>query len=326
MHSIWGRVHVVTPRRNKAAGEVPPLLRQHLQHLLEEHIGRKDAIEVCINRPEEVWIETAKGWERKVIKGLTAQAFHDFLSTLATEQQQAFSDSVPFLATTIPGYDFRIQGVGGAVAADGVCIAIRCGRAQRFPIEPYFSDQDAARRLIELVKRGGNILVAGPTGSGKTTFLNSLLQYIPLQLRLALVEDAKELVVDHPNHFRLLKSKSGTDIAKVTWEQIVDALMRLRPDGILFSEIDIRNTVVFLLLMNTGHKYCFATIHANEGANQAIKRMVLNAQLGGLSGGPELVREYATQELDAVVFVKKEEIPGQGRKYSATVEFLEDMR
>lgn len=316
---------------------VPPLLRQHLRSLLDRYLNRPDAIEVCINRPGEVWIETNAGWETKKDAALTVPALNDFLSTLATFRQQRYDDMVPFLSTTIPGYEFRIQAVGGAVAAEGVAMAIRCGRAQRYAISGYFKDElaeatalieayidnaDEASRLIEAVKAGANVLVAGPTGSGKTTFLNSLLAHIPLDLRLGLVEDSRELVVDHPNHFRLLKSKTGTDIAKVTWEQIVDGLMRLRPDGILFSEIDIRNTVPFLLLMNTGHKWCFATIHANEGAPQAIRRMVLNAQLGGLSGGSALVEQYALQELDIVAFVHKGRTKDGRKAWRTSVEYL----
>jgi len=327
---------VVKPS-SKITEKVPPLLRQHLARLLDRYLSRPDAIEICINRPGEVWIETDNGWEKHNDQAITVQACDDFLSALATLRGQVYSDMMPFLGTTIPGYNFRLQAVGKSVAAEGIVMAIRCGRAKRWPIAGYFApaeegcvieqaaeNVDEAARLIELVRRGGNILVAGPTGSGKTSYLNSLLQHVPLDLRLGLVEDSQELVVDHANHFRLLKSKTGTDLAKVSYEQIVDAMMRLRPDGILFSEIDVRNTVPFLLLMNTGHKCCFSTIHANEGATQAIKRMVLNAQLGGLEGGAGLVREYATQELDAVVFVHRTRTASGRRQYRATVEYLKE--
>lgn len=307
----------------KQQSQVPPLLRQHLKTLLDRYLSRPDAIEVCINRPGEVWIETDAGWEVKKDPALTVGAFNDFLSTLATGRHQRYDDATPFLGTTIPGYEFRTQAVGGAVAAEGIVMATRCGRSQRFPISAYFDNQDEAARLIETVKAGANVLVAGPTGSGKTTFLNSLLVHIPMDRRLGLVEDARELVVDHPNHFRLLKSKTGTDVAKVSWEQIVDSLMRLRPDGILFSEIDIRNTVPFLLLMNTGHKWCFATIHANEGAQEAIRRMVLNAQIGGMEGGAALVEQYALQELDLVVFVHKTRTKEGKKMWRATTEYLD---
>lgn len=333
--------------RTSSRTAVPPLLRQHLR-MLDPYLQLAGVREFSINRPGEAWIETAGGgYQVKKDNALTVVALNDFLSNLATHRGQRYDDQVPFLSTTIPGYDFRIQAVGGAVAADGICLSIRCGTGQRYPIEGYFTDldsfadatpedtaiveayignKDMAARLIEAVKRGANVLVAGPTGSGKTTFLNSLLKHIPLHLRLGLVEDSRELVVDHPNHFRLLKSKTGTDIAKVSWEQIADALMRLRPDGILFSEIDIRNTVPFLLLMNTGHKWCFATIHANEGAPQAIRRMVLNAQLGGLAGAAALVEQYALQELDLVAFVHKGRTKDGREAWRTTVEYLKDKR
>jgi type IV secretion system protein VirB11 len=75
--------------------------------------------------------------------------------------------------------------------------------------------------------------VSGGTGSGKTTLLNSLLREIDNNDRIVTLEDSKELIIKQPNHIRLLKSKTGTDVAKLTYKDFINVIMRLRPDRIL---------------------------------------------------------------------------------------------
>ena len=143
-------------------------------------------------------------------------------------------------------------------------------------------------------------MVAGGTSSGKTTFLNSLIQAIPNETRLIVIEDTQELVVDQPNNVRILKSKTGTDVAGVTYPAIINACMRLRPDSLLLGEFDIENTLPFLRLLNTGHGGSMATIHANS-ASGALKALVKNATLS-ISGSPDAVVGYARDAFDSVAF------------------------
>lgn len=289
-----------------------PLLAQHLQPL-QRYFKRADVVEVCMNQPGEVRLETLSGWEVKADSSLSLDRMRGLASILATLSGQEFSVETPILSTSIPGLGFRVQIVSGAMVASGFSMSIRVGRAQRYPLSNYMEEGEASR-LSKAISSGRNILVAGGTSSGKTTFMNSAIQHIPSDQRIITVEDSRELVVDQPNTVNMMKSKSGTDLAKVSYRDIINAILRMRPDRVLMGELDIENTVPFLRLLNTGHGGSMATIHA-DSPHEAFSAMVLNAQLAGLQGP---VEEYARKALDIVVHLKRVD----RQTFEATVDYL----
>lgn len=289
-----------------------PLLEQHLQPL-QRYFKRADVVEVCLNRPEEVRLETLSGWEVKQDKALTLERMRGLAQILATLSGQEFSIETPILSTSIPGLGFRVQIVSGAMVASGFSMSIRVGRAQRYALTNYMEAPEA-EKLTEAIRSGKNILVAGGTSSGKTTFMNSAIQHIPTDQRIITVEDSRELIVDQPNTVNMMKSKSGTDLAKVTYRDIINAILRMRPDRVLMGELDIENTVPFLRLLNTGHGGSMATIHA-DSPQEAFGAMVLNAQLAGLVGP---VEEYARKALNVIVHLKRVD----RRTFRASVDYL----
>lgn len=281
------------------------ILKKDLRHL-EKYFKQKDVVEICINEPGTVWLETFDGWIKKQDKALTLKTLTQMMTNLATVRGQKFDDYHPTLATSIPEYGYRVQAVGNSLAERGISISIRIAQARRFPIESYMSAADA-KELIEAIRVGKSILVAGGTSSGKTTFLNSAIQEIPETTRVLVIEDTKELVIDQPNSPRWIRSKTGTDLGRTTWKDVINTAMRFRPDRILMGELDIENTVPFLRMLNAGHAGSMATVHAN-GTMEAIDAIVQNAQLdreNGLGGGPELVTRYATKSLDIVVYIER---------------------
>ncbi|MCP3943199.1 MAG: Flp pilus assembly complex ATPase component [Desulfobacteraceae bacterium] len=291
------------------------LLKQHLKPL-EKYFNQKNVVELCINEPGSIWIETLDGWQEKKDKNLTLQSLNFMVSALATAQGQTFDETTPFLATALPEFGFRVQAVGEGLADSGICIAIRIAQAQRFDLESYMSKTDA-KELKKNIKIGKTILIVGGTSSGKTTFFNSMIRVIPKDVRLVVIEDTKELVVDQPNTVRWLKSKTGTDVAQVTYVDIINSAMRVRPDRILMGELDLHNTVPFLRLLNAGHGGSMATLHAN-GTKEAIDAIVLNSQLSGLQGGPELITEYAKKALDIIVYIERK----NRRTFKAIAEYI----
>lgn len=266
-----------------------------------------------MNQPEEVRLETLQGWEVKPDKALTLERLRGLAQILATSSGQEFSVETPMLSTSIPGLGYRVQIVSGAMVASGFSMSIRVGRAQRYPLENYMEASEASK-LVEAIRTGKNILVAGGTSSGKTTFMNSAIQHIPNEQRIITVEDSRELVVDQPNTVNMMKSKSGTDLAKVSYRDIINAILRMRPDRVLMGELDIENTVPFLRLLNTGHGGSMATIHA-DSPQEAFGAMVLNAQLAGLAGP---VEDYARKALDVIVHLKRVD----RRTFRASVDYL----
>ena len=293
-----------------------PLIRQALAPL-EPHFKTKDLVELCINKPYEVWLETRNGWISKTDKKLSLEWFHDFSTIIATHSEQKFDDFNPILSTHIPHYGYRLQVTGGALVDSKMSLSIRVGTASLYPLDSYMNEIES-NRLRNAVLSSKTVLVAGGTSSGKTTFLNSLVDIIPHDQRIIAIEDTKELIVPHKNFTRMMKSKSGTDLAKTTYKDIINACMRLRPDRLLMGELDIENTMPFLRIINTGHGGSLATVHADSTAG-AIDAIVLNARLSGAQGSDDDIRRYALNSIDAIVHLHRE----SRSKYVATVEYFE---
>jgi type IV secretion system protein VirB11 len=133
-----------------------------------------------------------------------------------------------------------------------------------------------------------NILVSGPTGSGKTTYTKALIREIPSHERLITIEDAQELVLDrHPNHVRLFYSKDDQGLAKVTPKQLLESCLRMKPDRILLAELRAEEAFDYLRNVNSGHPGSITSVHA-ASAELAFEQMVLLVKQS--RGGQELAR------------------------------------
>jgi type IV secretion system protein VirB11 len=125
------------------------------------------------------------------------------------------------------------------------------------------------------VRSRKNILVSGPTGSGKTTWTKALIREIPSDERLITIEDAKELVLDrHPNHVRLFYSKDDQGLARVTPKQLLESCLRMKPDRILLAELRAEEAFDYLRNVNSGHPGSITSVHA-ASAELAFEQLVL---------------------------------------------------
>ena len=145
---------------------------------------------------------------------------------------------------------------------------------------------EAFMRLAVVSRR--NILVSGPTGSGKTTWTKALIREIPGEERLITIEDARELVLDrHPNHVRLYYSKDGQGLAQVTPKRLLESCLRMRPDRILLAELRSEEAFDYLRNVNSGHPGSITSVHA-ASAELAFEQLVLLVKQS--AGGQELAR------------------------------------
>jgi type IV secretion system protein VirB11 len=134
-----------------------------------------------------------------------------------------------------------------------------------------------------------NILVSGPTGSGKTTFTKALIREIVPDERLITIEDAQELVLDrHPNHVRLFYSKDDQGLARVTPKQLLESCLRMKPDRILLAELRGEEAFDYLRNVNSGHPGSITSVHA-ASAELAFEQLMLLVKQS--RAGQELARE-----------------------------------
>ena len=150
-------------------------------------------------------------------------------------------------------------------------------------------DYEAFMRLA--VRSRKNILVSGPTGSGKTTWTKALIREIPPDERLITIEDAQELVLDrHPNHVRLFYSKDDQGLARVTPKQLLESCLRMKPDRILLAELRAEEAFDYLRNVNSGHP----GLHHQRPRRQRRTRLRAAGAAGQAKSGRTRSRARAT--------------------------------
>ena len=277
-------------------------------------LANPDVTELCINRPLEAFIETREGWHREPLPFADFEWCCRLAKLVANTSQQRIDATSPLLSASLPSGE-RIQVVMPPATSPG-CVAITIRR----PADQVWSIEELARRgifrgtrqagqnpddteqqLLQLLASCSyeafmrlavcsrkNILVSGPTGSGKTTWTKALIREIPSGERLITIEDAQELVLDrHPNHVRLFYSKDDQGLARVTPKQLLESCLRMKPDRILLAELRAEEAFDYLRNVNSGHPGSITSVHA-ASAELAFEQLVLLVKQN--PGGRELAR------------------------------------
>ncbi len=277
-------------------------------------LARPEVTELCINRPQEAFVETRSGWRREELPFADFGWCVRFAKLVANSTQQRVDATAPLLSASLPSGE-RVQIVLPPATTAG-CVAI----AIRRPADAVWSIEELALRgifrhtrraapaldivemqLLRLLSAGDhpefmrvavrnrkNILVSGPTGSGKTTWTKALIREIPANERLITIEDAKELVLDrHPNHVRLYYSKDDQGVARVTPKMLLECCLRMKPDRILLAELRAEEAFDYLRNVNSGHPGSITSVHA-ASAELAFEQLVLLVKQS--SAGRELPR------------------------------------
>jgi type IV secretion system protein VirB11 len=270
--------------------------------------------ELCINRPLEAFLETSAGWRREPLPFADFDWCSRLAKLVANSTQQRIDATSPLLSASLPSGE-RVQIVmPPATSAGCVAITIRRPADQVWSIEELASrgifrkartqggnlddtEQELLRSLASsdyetfmrlAVRSRKNILVSGPTGSGKTTWTKALIREIPSEERLVTIEDAQELVLDrHPNHVRLFYSKDDQGVARVTPKQLLESCLRMKPDRILLAELRAEEAFDYLRNVNSGHPGSITSVHATS-AELAFEQLVLLVKQN--QGGRDLAR------------------------------------
>jgi len=300
-------------------------------------LGRPNVTDLYINRPGELWIETLGGQiETVACPALTEPVLMRLARQIAARSAQGISRAHPLLGATLPDGS-RVQVVAPPAARESVVLAIRRHVAADRTLADYAGDgsfdqlrtgviafgtdnplrhvdtANADAFLAEAVRERRNILIAGGTSTGKTTFLNALLKEVPAEERLILIEDTPELELVHRNSVGLLAARSGLSETDVTAEDLLIAALRMRPDRIILGELRGREAFTFLRSVNTGHPGSMTTIHA-DSPQRAVEQLALLVLQSGAQLRWEDVLQYVRASVDVYVQLERD---GGRRKVSA---------
>lgn len=236
-----------------------------LQELLED----KEISEIMVNGADHIFYEKGGRLYESDRHFSSKEKLGDVIQQMAGYSNRMVNEASPIVDTRLADGS-RVNIVLEPVALDGSAISIR-----KFPERPIgMADLirmgsltgEAAEFLRVLVCSGYNIFISGGTGSGKTTFLNALSQYIPREERIITIEDSAELqLLDKPNLVRLETRNANTEgVVPITIRDLIRTALRMRPERIVVGECRGAEALDVLQAMNTGHDGSLSTGHANS--------------------------------------------------------------
>lgn len=274
-----------------------PMLREYLSPLLQ-WLRDENLTEICINRPDELWIEDREGWKSHPLDMSFRKCMH-LARLVATHNNKAVTENSPVFSGSLPEGE-RIQVIIPPACTPGtVSFTIRKPSMTDMTLADLESQgafaectpvkddlQPFEHRLMSLRQEGRisefldlavrnrrNILIAGKTGSGKTTLTRSLIRCIPQEERLVTIEDVHELFLrGHQNKVHLFYARDDEAGSRVTPKQALASCLRMKPDRILLAELRGDESWEYIKSVNTGHPGSISTIHAN-GAWETFEQL-----------------------------------------------------
>jgi type IV secretion system protein VirB11 len=240
--------------------------------LIAEALAKPDVVEIMANPDGTLWVDRA-GVGREKIGRIEQSAAETTIRLLASHMGETVTLDRPAVAGVLPRSGERFQGLLPPLAERPV-FTIRKRASIVFTLDDYVArgilpvaGADVIRRAVVDRK---NILVAGGTGSGKTTLVNAILAEPPFKSdRIVLIEDTKELQCPADDKVELLTKNTEP---RVTMTDLLRMTLRLRPDRIIIGEVRGPEALAMLKAWNTGHPGGVATIHANS-ATEALQRI-----------------------------------------------------
>ena len=279
--------------------------------------------EVMINSYNEIWIEIAGKIQKTPATFTDEDALFAAVTNIAQSVNRRIDEQNPRLDARLPN-GYRIHAVIPPCSRKGVTVAIRKFSTKQFTFQDYIRFGTLTGTVAQFLKicsqLGKNILISGGTGSGKTSLLGAMCSYIPKGQRVIVIEDASELRVEY-EHVVFFETKMANEQGEgeVTIRDLLKSSLRLRPDRIIVGEVRGAEALELINAMNTGHKGCLGTIHANS-CHDAIVRLEALAQGGDSKLSEKALQHQLSSAIDLVLQVSR--YPDGSRKVCQLAEIL----
>ncbi|BBH24769.1 hypothetical protein Back11_61140 [Paenibacillus baekrokdamisoli] len=303
----WCRLHPLT-----ASGKVQ--LVRRLFHsfrgldLLQPLMEDETVTEIMINSHEELFVERAGQLSRLPLTFESQSRLEDLIQSVVAGVNRVVNESSPIVDARLKDGS-RVHIVLPPVALKGPTMTIR-----KFPDKPLqITDlialgalsEESAEFLQQLVAAKYNIFISGGTGSGKTTFLNALSQYIPSDERIVTIEDSAELQIRNVPNLVSLETRNANTEGKgeITIRELIRASLRMRPNRIVVGEVRGGEAIDMLQAMNTGHDGSLSTGHSNSARDMMarLETMVLS----GADLPVAVIRQQIGSAIDIVVHLSR---------------------
>jgi pilus assembly protein CpaF len=271
---------------------------------LEPLLADPEVDEVMVNGPGSVWVERDGRIEPTAATFAGESDLRHAIERILSPLGRRVDEAEPLCDARLPDGS-RVNVVVPPLALDGSVLTIRRFRPRGFGPTDLVDNGTWALPLRDLLERAVrarcNVLISGGTGSGKTTTLNALTEFIGANERIVTVEDAAELRLRHPHVVRLeARPASLEGRGEVSVRRLVRNALRMRPDRIVVGEVRGAEALDMLSAMSSGHDGSLSTVHAGS-PEEALRRVETLALMAGLGLPHEAVRDQVAGALDLVV-------------------------
>lgn len=273
-----------------------------LQELLED----PEITEIMVNGYNKICIERNGRIENTNCQFVSKKRLEDVIQQMVATANKRVNEASPIVDSRLPDGS-RINVILSPIAVNGPIVTIR--KFSKTPITMRqliiwnSISEEVADFLKDLVVAGYNIFVCGGTGSGKTTFLNVLSEFIPKEERVITIEDSAELRLMHIDNLVSLETRNANSEGdnEITIRELIKTALRARPDRIIVGEVRGKEALDLLQAFNTGHDGSMSTGHANSPGDMIsrLETMVLM----GMDMPLGAVRSQIGAALDIVVYL-----------------------
>lgn len=274
--------------------------------ILSELAENEDITEIMVNGYQKIFIEKEGKLVRTNLAFSSEERLNAVISQIVSGVNRRVNESTPIVDARLPDGS-RVNIVLPPVSVDGALLTIRRFPKERITMEQMISwdsiTKEAAEFLRQMVCAKYNIFVCGGTGSGKTTFLNVLSEYIPEDERIVTIEDSAELQIGHIDNLVRLETRAANEQGEhaVSIRDLIRTALRMRPDRIIVGEVRGEEALDMLQAMLTGHDGSLSTGHADSAEDMMLRLETM--VLMGCSLPLEAIRRQIALAIDIVVFL-----------------------
>jgi len=314
--------------RGLSVGERDDLLEDLTDDVLgngpiERLLADDTVTEIMINGPRDVWIERAGRITRTSVKFADDEHLRRIINKIVNQIGRRVDESSPMVDARLPDGS-RVNAVLPPVSLSGPLVTIRKFGTERLTMDDMVRlgtiTPEAVEFLDACLRARLNVLIAGGTGSGKTTMLNALSASIPDTERIVTIEDAAELKLNQAHVLRLESRPPNIEgEGAIRIRELVRNALRMRPDRIIVGEVRGAEALDMLQAMNTGHDGSLCTVHANS-TRDSLARIETMVLMAGYDLPVKAIRQQVASALDLIVQVER--LPDGARRVMTITEVL----
>lgn len=317
--------HITHNRIPISSQDLNQLVRDTLDEVtglgpLEPLLADDRISDILVNGPDNVFIEKEGLLQKAAVRFMDNDHVLRIIRRMLAPLGRRLDESSPLVDARLMDGS-RVNAVIPPLALDGPSISIRKFAHDLLDARDLIANGSMTERCLvtlqHAVQNRRNIIISGGTGTGKTTMLNLISQFIPHGERIITIEDSAELALTHPHVVRMETRPANTEgRGRVSAQELVVNSLRMRPDRIILGEVRSSEVIDLLQAMNTGHEGSMSTIHSNSSRDCLVRIETLLA-VSGYEASEKAIARLLGSALDVIIQLIR--LPDGRRKVSEVV-------